>query len=59
MKKVKLVIAFAFILLLSIGAKAQSKTGADYFTGSWNVLVKGTPNGDSKMIFVLEKKIVP
>src|SRR4051812_22993351 len=34
----------------------QSKICADYFTGEWNVLVKGTPNGDAKMVFVLEKK---
>ena len=56
MKKIKVFIAGAFLVLLSIGAKAQTKTGADYFTGTWSVLVKGTPNGDSKMIFVLEKK---
>ena len=41
---------------MSMGANAQSKIGADYFAGKWNVLVKGTPNGDSKMIFVLENK---
>lgn len=44
------------ILLLSIGAQAESGIGADYFAGKWNVLVKGTPQGDAKMIFVLEKK---
>ncbi len=56
MKKLNVVIAGAFFLLLSMGAKAQAKTGAEYFTGTWSVLVKGTPGGDSKMIFVLEKK---
>jgi hypothetical protein len=56
MKKINVFIAGAFFLLLSMGANAQAKTGADYFTGSWSVLVKGTPNGDSRMIFVLEKK---
>lgn len=44
------------ILLLSSTVNAQSKTGADYFEGKWSVLVKGLPNGDTKMIFVLEKK---
>jgi hypothetical protein len=34
----------------------SQKTGADYFKGKWNVLIKGTPNGDAKMIFVLENK---
>ena len=56
MKKINVLIAGGLLLILSIGAKAQTKTGADYFTGTWSVLVKGTPNGDSKMIFVLEKK---
>ncbi|MDB5279638.1 MAG: hypothetical protein JWR61_4593 [Ferruginibacter sp.] len=39
-----------------MGANAQAKTGADYFTGTWSVLIKGTPGGDAKMTFVLEKK---
>ena len=56
MKKINVLLAGAFLILLSMGARAQAKTGADYFTGSWSVLVKGTPNGDSKMILVLEKK---
>ena len=55
MKKVSLVVAGLFFLLLSIGVHAQT-TGADYFAGKWSVLVKGTPNGDAKMLFVLEKK---
>jgi len=29
---------------------------ADYFAGKWSVLLKGLPQGDTKMIFVLEKK---
>ena len=56
MKRINVSIAGTLLLILSMGAKAQTKTGADYFTGAWSVLVKGTPNGDSKMIFVLEKK---
>lgn len=56
MKKLSLIFAGLFFLLLSTGASAQSKTGADYFTGTWSVLVKGTPNGDAKMIFALVKK---
>ncbi|HEY6978882.1 MAG TPA: hypothetical protein VH396_21440 [Chitinophagaceae bacterium] len=55
MKKISL-FAGLFCLLLSINVHAQSKTGADYFAGKWSVLVKGTPNGDAKMVFVLEKK---
>ncbi len=56
MKKLQLFIAGVFLLLLSFNIQAQSKTGTEYFTGSWNMLIKGTPNGDSKMIFVLQKK---
>jgi hypothetical protein len=44
------------ILLLSSHSQAQSKMGADYFAGKWNVLVKGLPNGDTKMSFVFEEK---
>jgi len=42
--------------LLSFNVHAQSGTCADYFIGKWSVLVKGTPNGDGRMFFVLEKK---
>ena len=56
MKKVSLFFAGIFFLLLSLYVKAQTKTGADYFAGKWSVLVKGTPNGDRKMNFLLEKK---
>ena len=45
-----------FFLLLSFSANAQAKTGADYFEGKWKVLVTGTPYGDLKRIYVLEKK---
>jgi TPP-dependent indolepyruvate ferredoxin oxidoreductase alpha subunit len=44
------------LLLFATMTHAQSKSGADYFAGTWNILLKGTPNGDAKMIFVLDKK---
>ena len=56
MKKINVFIAGAFFLFLSMCAKAQSKIGADYFSGTWSVLIKGTPGGDAKMFIVLEKK---
>jgi hypothetical protein len=56
MKKLSVFLAGLFFLLLSFNVQAQSKTGADYFQGKWSVLLKGLPQGDSKMIFVLEKK---
>jgi hypothetical protein len=56
MKKVSLLLAGSFLLLWTVNVHAQSKSGADYFSGKWSVLVKGTPNGDAKMFFVLENK---
>ncbi len=54
MKKLNSIFAGLFFLLLSVSAHAQSKAGAEYFAGKWSVLLKGTPGGDAKMIFVLE-----
>ena len=56
MKKPINFFAGLIIMLLSIQAQGQSKIGADYFEGKWNVLVKGLPGGDTKMFFVLERK---
>lgn len=56
MKKIISFTAGLFFLLLSFSTNAQSKTGADYFEGKWRVLVTGTPYGDLKRIYVLEKK---
>ena len=55
MKKLSLLLTGLFFLLLSLNLNAQNKTGADYFAGKWNVLIKGTPNGDAKIFIVLEK----
>ena len=55
MKKTALLITGLFFLLLSVNVKAQT-SGADYFTGKWSVVIKGTPNGDAKMYVVLEKQ---
>jgi hypothetical protein len=43
-------------LVLSFNGHAQSKTGADFFAGKWNMLIAGTPYGDLKRVYVLEKK---
>jgi hypothetical protein len=56
MKKVIAFITGLCCLLLSFCASAQDKTGADYFEGKWNMLLKGTPNGDAKLTFIFEKK---
>jgi len=56
MKKQSLIFFLAAGLFVSFNLNAQSKPGAEYFKGTWSVLLKGTPNGDAKMIFVLENK---
>jgi hypothetical protein len=56
MGKLNSVFTAVLIIFLSTGAMAQTTTGADYFAGKWNMLVKGLPNGDTKMFVVLDKK---
>jgi hypothetical protein len=56
MTKFKSVVAGVFILFLTLKTHAQTGAGADYFAGKWNVVIKGTPQGDARMFFVLEKK---
>ena len=55
MKKLNSIVIGSLFLLLAVGANAQSKAGADFFAGKWKVLVTGTPYGDLKRIYVLEK----
>ena len=55
MKKINSFFIGSLLLLLAVNTNAQSKTGADFFTGKWKVLVTGTPYGDMKRIYVLEK----
>ena len=56
MKKICSIATGISLLLLALNVNGQSKTGADYFAGKWNVLISGTPYGDLKRIYVLEKK---
>ena len=62
MKKVTVILAGVFFLLISSGADAQSKAVADslsgeaYFIGKWNILAKSLPQGDTKMVIIIEKK---
>ena len=55
MKKFKSILLGLFLLLFVAGVKAQT-ANADYFAGKWNLLLKGLPNGDTKMFIILEKK---
>lgn len=56
MKKLSSIFVGIVFLLLAVAVNAQSKLGADYFKGKWSVLLKGTPGGDAKMVFVLENR---
>jgi hypothetical protein len=55
MKKIFNVLTAVFFTIVYLNVYAQSQEGADYFSGKWHVLVKGTPKRDMKMIFVLDK----
>jgi len=56
MKKIASIAIGSLFMLLAISANAQTKTGADFFAGKWKVMITGTPYGDLKRIYVLEKK---
>src|SRR5215470_3031660 len=56
MTKFKWMFTGVLIFFLALNSHAQTGSGADYFAGKWNVLIKGLPQGDAKMFFVLEKK---
>ena len=55
MKKINSIAIGSLLLFLAVSTNAQTKTGADFFAGKWKVLVSGTPYGDLKRIYVLEK----
>lgn len=69
MKKHHLIFTLILALFVSINVKAQTTattttaatttsvtTTTDYFPGKWNVVIIGTPNGDAKLTFALERK---
>lgn len=58
MKKIKLIFGLLAFMLVAISTKAQTAATAtsDYFVGKWAVTVIGTPQGDSKLNLVLERK---
>lgn len=56
MKKTTQLFVGIFIFLLSSNVNAQTKKGIDYFGGKWNVMVKGLPDGDTRMFVNIEKK---
>lgn len=55
MKTAKTIITTIVLLFISSTAFGQS-VAEDYFTGKWEVLVEGTPQGDATMIFDLNRE---
>lgn len=56
MKKILVVQLLALLSVFALNAQSPAKTGAEYFAGKWNVLIRSTPNGDIRMVFAFENK---
>lgn len=55
MKKVS--IFFLFMLLsVAVNSIAQAPAPADFFAGKWDIMVAGTPNGDTQLVANLVRK---
>ncbi|HTE00776.1 MAG TPA: hypothetical protein VK668_15900 [Mucilaginibacter sp.] len=50
MKKITLCSLMAVMLLIA-ATKVNAQTAPNYFVGKWDVLLKGTPNGDAHIKF--------
>lgn len=48
-----MILTAVFVLVVAISTQAQDP--ADYFTGDWKVVLKGTPSGDAEMVMHLER----
>ncbi|MCW3807050.1 hypothetical protein [Plebeiibacterium marinum] len=55
MKKVSKVLLGLVLMLVAISVNAQAAEG-EFFVGKWNVIVEGTPQGDSNMEVRVEKQ---
>ena len=55
MKKLTTLLVGVFaLMIISVNVKAQANT--DFFVGKWDILVKGTPQGDVNMKVNFEKR---
>jgi len=55
MKQIRFILA-AMLLFVAFAANAQeNKEIGSFFVGTWNITVKGTPNGDSNMKVVFKR----
>jgi hypothetical protein len=55
MKKIKLILA-GLLAFVCIATKVQAQTAPSFYAGKWDVLIKGTPNGDVHITFNLTEK---
>lgn len=55
MKQISIMLT-AILLLLSSGNLLAQQETKDYFAGTWELLLEGTPSGDVKVIMSLERK---
>ena len=55
MKQIRFILT-AMLLFVAFAANAQeNKEVGSFFVGTWNITVKGTPNGDSNMKVVFKR----
>lgn len=55
MKKTALLFA-AVLAFVLISVKSQAQTAPGFYAGKWDVLIKGTPNGDVHLKFTFTEK---
>jgi hypothetical protein len=56
MKKISTFLSIVTFLFISFISTAKTADNLDFFVGKWQIVVKGTPNGDAQMVFILSKK---
>ena len=54
MKKINLILVTVSLLMCNLTVNAQDKS-SDYFVGTWELLVEGTPEGDGIMVVDLSR----
>lgn len=56
MKQIRFIITTMLLFVALVSVKAQeNKEVGNFFIGTWNITVKGTPNGDADMKVVFKR----
>jgi len=53
MKKVSLLLV---MMLLLIASNVNAQQSGNYFVGKWELLIQGTPDGDTKITMIIDRK---